>query len=153
MPKPPRTASRDVAARVPAEAQARREVQRRIGQRLPVVAEPQIEREVVAHANAVLRIAGDEPLAQFVARDAVVDRLRVLLHVGQRQLVERRRRRVEEGEGAEHREAGLVAGAAGRVANQAAAEPDRVPAARPRQRVRELRTAGRRDRRHATGQW
>ena len=50
-------------------------------------------------------------------------------------------RRVEEGERAEDREAGLVAGAAGGVVRQAAAEADVVRAVRPRQRVGELRLA------------
>src|SRR5690348_330076 len=89
--------------------------------------------------EAVLRVAGDQPLAQLVARHAVTDRLCVLLHVRERQPIERRRGRVEERERAERGEARLVAGAARGVADDAGAEADGVPAARPRQRVRELR--------------
>ena len=61
------------------------------------------------HAEAVLRERHRHPLLQLVAGDAVADRLRVLLHVGQRQLIERRRRRAEERERAEHGLAGLAA--------------------------------------------
>ena len=85
---------------MPAEADARRDVLRRVGQRLPVVADAEVERQIVVHADAVLRERGDQPLIQVVARDPVADRLRVVLHVRQRQPIERRCGRVEEREGA-----------------------------------------------------
>ena len=75
---------------MPAEADARREVLGRIGQGLPVVAQPEIDGEIAAQVDAVLHEPGVQPLLQLVAADAEVDRLRVLLHVGQRQLIERR---------------------------------------------------------------
>ena len=124
---------------MPAEADARREVLRRVGQGLPVVAEPEVEGEVAAQVDAVLHEPGIEPLRQLVAADPEVDRLRVVLHVGQRQLIEGRGRRVHERERAEDRGAGLAARAAGGVMDHAAAEAEVVLAVRPRQRVRELR--------------
>ena len=72
-----------IAVRMPAEADARREIRRRVGQRLPVVAEAGVDRQVVAQADAVLHERDRHPLLQLVAGDAVADRLRVLLHVGQ----------------------------------------------------------------------
>ena len=126
---------------VPAEADARREVGFRVGQRLLVVAEPGVEREVVVHADAVLHEHGGEPLRQLVAADAEVDRLLVVLDVGQLQLIERRRGRRQEREGAERRGARLAAGAARGVPRHAGAEPERLFAERPRQRVGELKLA------------
>ncbi len=76
---------------------------------------------------------------EVVAGDAVADRLRVLLHIAQRQLLERRRRCIEEGERPKHRRARLAAGAARRVANHAGAETHRVPVVRPRQCLGNLR--------------
>src|SRR4029077_1145842 len=69
------------------------------------------------------------------------DRLLVVLDVRQLQLIERRRRRREEGERAERRGAWLAAGPARRVPRDAVAEPERLLAARPRQRVGELKLA------------
>src|SRR5207244_4059817 len=82
-----------------------------------------------------------EPLRQLVAADPEIDRLRVLLHVGERQLIERRRRCVLEREGAEDGGAGLVAGAAGGVMNPASAEAEVMAAVRPRQCVGQLQLA------------
>src|SRR5205085_8444628 len=59
----------------------------------------------------------------------------------QRQLIGRRRRRAEEREGAEHREPRLVAEAARGMSREAAAEADRLPASRPRERVGHLQLA------------
>ena len=83
--------------------------------------------------------AAVEPLLQLVAADAEIDGLRVLLHVGQRQLIEGRGGGVLERERAQHRGAGLAAGAARGVMDHAAAEAHVVLAVRPRQRVGELR--------------
>src|SRR6185503_1413515 len=117
--------------RVPAETDARRDVIPRIAQGLAVVPESEIEREIVARAEAVLREHADEPLIELVAADAEADWLRVVLHLRQRQLIERRRRGVEECKRAEHRGAGLAAGAARVVAGSSAAETKIVFAARP----------------------
>ena len=109
--------------------------------------------KIAAHMDAVLHEPAVEPLLQVVAADPEVDRLRVLLHVGQRQLIEGRRGRVLERERAEHRGAGLAARAAGGVMDHAAAEADVVLAARPRQRVRELRLVAEEVGQRATVRW
>ena len=123
---------------MPAEPDARREVLLRVRQRLHVVAKAEIERQIVADAHVVLRECADEPLVEGVGRDPIADRLRVVLNVRERQRVERRGRGVEECERAEHGKARLVAHAAGCVARGAAADTNRLPAARPGQRVGEL---------------
>ena len=89
------------AGRAPGEAHARREVLGGVQQGLAVVAQPEIQRQLLPHPDAVLHETGVKPLAQLVAADSVVDRLRVLLHVVQGQLVERRSGGALEGEGAE----------------------------------------------------
>src|SRR5437867_4063244 len=124
---------------MPAEADARREVLRRVGQGLPVVAKPKVDGEVAAQVNTVLHESGREPLLQLVAADSEVDGLRVLLHVGQCQLTEGRGRRVIKRERPEDRGTGLAARAAAGVMDETSAEAQVVPAARPRQRIRELR--------------
>src|SRR5262245_51854698 len=124
---------------MPAETDARREVLFRVGQGLAVVAKPQVDGEVAAQVDAVLHEAGIKPLRQFVTADSEVDRLRVVLHVGQCQLVEGRGGRIAEGERAEDRRAWLAARAARGVMNQADTETEVMLAKRPRQRVRKLR--------------
>src|SRR4029450_9439314 len=98
-----------IAVRVPAEAHPRREIRGGIGQRLAVVPQPEVEREAAPPAEAVLGDPDEQPLLQLVAGDAVADRLCVLLHVRQRQLIERSGRGVAELEGAEYRGSGLTA--------------------------------------------
>src|SRR5262249_44852913 len=107
-----------IAERMPAEAEPRREVLGRIGQGLTVVAKAGIDGQVVGDAETVLHEGNRHPLLQLVAGNAVADRLRVLLHVGQRQLLERSRRRAEEREGAQDCRAWLAACAPGRVVNE-----------------------------------
>src|SRR5262245_22593012 len=124
---------------MPSEACARREVFLCIGQCLTIVAEACIDREVRPHAEAVLNESGREPLRQFIAADPEVDGLCVLLNVGKCQLAEWRRRCVVERERTEDRRAGLAAGSAGSVTNNASTEAEIVPAQRPGQRVGELR--------------
>ena len=97
---------------MPAEADARREVILVVRQGLPVVAHTEIQGEIGGHFPIILHEPAQEPLRQVVAADPVVDRLRVVLHVGQCQLVEGRCRRVLERERAEDRGAGLAARAA-----------------------------------------
>src|SRR5690348_8537669 len=108
---------------MPAETEARGEVFVGVSQRLLVVTQPEVEREVTAHMDAILDEHRVEPLAQVVAVDPEVDRLRVVLHVVQRQLAKRRRGCVLERERAEDRGTGLTARTTGRVMNDAAAEP------------------------------
>src|SRR5262249_30388224 len=103
-----------VAHRMPSESDARLEVVLGIGECLPVVTQAGIDGEVVIDVNAVLHEAGVEPLRKFVAADAEVDGLRVLLDIAERELAERRSGRALEGERAEGRRARLAAGAAGR---------------------------------------
>src|SRR5262249_33557802 len=124
------------------EAEPWREVLSRVGQGLPIVAYSDVDSEVASQAYAVLRESGIEPLRQFVAVNPEVDRLRVILHVVQRQLIEGQcaaRSCGKDREGAEDRRAGFAARAARGVAGHASAEPEVVFASRPRQRVRELR--------------
>src|SRR6185369_10266487 len=127
-----------IAARMPAKTDAWGEVFLRVRERLPVVTKPEIEREVTAKMHAVLNEQRVEPLWQLVAVDAEVDRLRVVLHVVQRQLSERRSRCVLERERAEDRRARLTARSTGGVMNDAAAESQIMLAYRPRYRVGEL---------------
>ena len=123
---------------MPAETNPRREILFRVRKRLAVVTQAGVDREIARHVNAVLDECGIEPLIELVAADAEADWLCVLLHVGERQLVERLRRRVPERKRTEHRRAGLVAAAAGMVIDDVAAETDVMPAARPRQRIGNL---------------
>src|SRR6185369_2040643 len=88
--------------------------------------------------KAVLNEQSVEPLRQFITANAKIDRLRVVLHVGERQLTERRGRVVPERKRAENRGAGLAAEATGRVMDHTAAKTQVVFTQRPRQRVREL---------------
>src|SRR5262249_15360673 len=97
-----------IAVRMPAEAEARLEILLRVGERLALPAQAGVEGEV-AQMDAVLHERGVEVLRQFVTIHAEIDRLRVLLHVGERELIERLRRRVLERERAEDRGAGLGA--------------------------------------------
>src|ERR1044071_2717462 len=120
---------------MPAEADARREVLGRIGQGLPVVAQPCVDGEVAAQADVVLHKPCNEPLRQLVAADPEVDRLRVILHVGQGQLIKWRRRGVLERERAEYGGAGLAARAARSMADHTAADAEVVLADRPGERV------------------
>src|SRR6185436_12876467 len=86
----------------------------------------------------VLYEACQEPLRQLIAADAEVDRLCVILHVGQCQLAEGRRRCATESEGAEYGSAGLTARAARGVMDHTSAKSQVVFAKRPRQGVRKL---------------
>src|SRR5215212_2225041 len=111
---------------MPAEADARRDVVRRVGQRLMVVAKPGVDRQVVADAHAVLHEHGRQPLRQLVAADAEADRLRVVLNVRQRQLIERPGGRAEEREGAERRRTRLTAATSGGMTRDARPETQRL---------------------------
>ena len=84
---------------------------------MSAVAKPRVDCEIVTDADAVLHEPDRHPLRQLVARDAVADWLRVLLHIRQRQLFERSCGRTEEREGAEDRLARLASRSTGRVMN------------------------------------
>src|SRR4029079_14168414 len=127
-----------IAAGKPAETQAWSEIVLVVRQCLPVIAKSGVESQILVQVNSVLNEAGVEPLCQLVAADAEVDRLRVILNVGERELIEGRRRGVLERERAQDRGAGLAARAAGRVMDCARAEAEVVIAARPRKSVRQL---------------
>src|SRR6185369_4190473 len=127
-----------VSARIPAKADARREVGVRVGERLAVITQSEIEREIAAQVNVVLHEDGVEPLRQVVAVDTEVNWLRVVLHVGKRQLAERRGGSRSERERAEDRGARLAAGSTRAMMNDTAAETQVVFAERPRHRVGEL---------------
>src|ERR1044071_6937538 len=95
---------------MPAKADARREVFLRVRERLAVITQSQIEREIAAQVNVVLHEDGVEPLRQVVAVDTEVNRLRVVLYAGKGQVDERRRGGGPECERAEDRSARLTAG-------------------------------------------
>src|SRR6185436_16975353 len=78
-----------VTAGLPGKADARLEVLRRGRQGLTIVAETEIKREVRQHVKTVLHKSGDQPLTQFIVANSEIDWLRVILHIGQRQLIER----------------------------------------------------------------
>src|SRR5262245_64519840 len=120
---------------MPAEAQTRREVRVGVRERLLVVAKPGVDRQIVRDAEAVLHEQHRHPLFQRVADVAERQRLTVLLYVGERQLIEGLRGRVEERERTENRRAWLAAGAARGVMDHARAESKIVAPARPRQGV------------------
>src|SRR6185369_16557348 len=123
---------------VPAKTDARREVVPGVSQGLTVITQAEINRQIAAQVDVVLDKRRVKPLRQLVAADAEVDRLRVVLHVGQRQLSERRRRVIAKCEGAEDRSTGLAASSARRVMHDAATEAEIVHSGRPRQSVGEL---------------
>src|SRR5262249_50202654 len=98
-----------IALRMPTEADPRREVLVSVRERLAVVAKPEIEREIATHADAVLHEESIEPLLQDIVADAEIDGLRILLDVGECQLVERSRGGALKGERAENRRARFAA--------------------------------------------
>src|SRR4029453_5100975 len=111
---------------------SRREVPDRIGQGLPVVTDPGVDGEVAPHMNAILHETRIEPLLQRVPVDPEIDRLRVVLHRGQCQLTEGRRRVIQERERPENRRSWLAARTARRVMDQTCAEAYVVHSVRPR---------------------
>src|SRR5215213_8017951 len=113
---------------MPAKTDTRREIVLSVGERLAVITESNIQREVAAEVNVVLHAKGVEPLRQLVAADAEVDRLRVVLHVCKCQLPEWRSGGVSESECSEDRRAWLAAVPARPVMDHAAAETQVVPA-------------------------
>src|SRR5262249_37935625 len=101
-----------VALRMPTKTNSWREVILIVGQGLPVIAKTKIQGQIGTHFPIILHEPGQEPLLQFIAVDAEVNRLRVVLHVSECQLTEWRGRRILEREGAENRRAGFAARAA-----------------------------------------
>src|SRR5262245_18004234 len=124
---------------MPAESDSRREVVLRVGQCLAVITQTQIDSKIAAQVNAVLHEYVVEPLLQLIAADAEVDRLRVILDVGERQLIERLRCRVQEGKRAEYRRARLAACSTGSMMHDASTESQVMHTARPRHRIGKLK--------------
>src|SRR5689334_20330035 len=74
---------------MPAKADTRLKVLFGGRQRLPVIAKSQLEVNVAMHMPAVLDKTAYKPLRQVVAVDAKIDRLLIVQHIVQRQLIER----------------------------------------------------------------
>src|SRR6185369_2979017 len=72
-----------IATRIPAEAEARREIVFAVAEGLPVVAEAEIERQVMSHPEAVLSEGCVNPLRERVCPLAEVEALLVTRHVGE----------------------------------------------------------------------
>src|ERR1051325_2645278 len=107
---------------MPGETDAWGEVVFSVCECLPVVAQANVQREVVAYVNAVLNKNGIEPLRQVVAIDSEINWLSVVLDIRQSQLAERSGRRICELGGAENSCAGLAACSSRSVMNDAAAK-------------------------------
>jgi hypothetical protein len=129
-----------IAARIPAEPEAWRDVVLAVAEGLAIVAQAEIEGQIGPRAEAVLNEDVVDLLAELVRAFAQVEALRVPLHVGQRELLDRFRGRRVHRELAEHeRAAEFRAIAARRVLRDAAAETQVVLVLCPRQCVGELR--------------
>src|SRR5262245_65754234 len=107
---------------MPTEADTRCEIAFRVGQRLPVIAQADVERQVVRKVDTVLNEPGIEPLTKFIVADPEVDGLRVILNIGKCQLAEWRGCRVQECERSKDSRTRLASRAAGSVVDNAAAE-------------------------------
>src|SRR6185369_10413860 len=123
--------------RMPAETDTWRKVVLRIGERLAVIAQSQVQRKIAAQVNVVLHEDCVEPLWQFVAANAEIDRLRVALNISKRQLIEwfgagQKSKRTED------RRSGFAASPTRGVMNNAASKSQVVFSKRPRHGVREL---------------
>lgn len=94
---------------MPPKSDAWREIFGGIGQGLTIVAEAEIECDITAEAKTVLHEKGIQPLLEQVRGHSEADRLRVLLNVGERQLIQRSSRRISEGERTQDRGARLAA--------------------------------------------
>jgi hypothetical protein len=128
-----------ITTRVPGEAQPRRDVARRVGQALAVVAQADIHDQVAAQAVVVLGEQRPDLLAHRIVR--IAEALGEPLHLGEGQLRGRNRRRDAglEGELAEHeRRAELLPVAARARVLEVAAELEEMIAERQRQRVSAL---------------
>src|SRR3954464_14365796 len=86
----------------------------------------------------VLHESGIQPLLELVAADPKIDWLRIVLHVGQCQLIEGRCRRVLEGERPENGLTRFIANSTRGVVHHISAGTKVVPAARPGERVGKL---------------
>src|SRR5262252_6051771 len=127
---------------MPGKADAWLKILRRRRNCLPVVAQAQVQGQVRLHVKSVLHKGGQKPLGQFIAADPKVDRLLIILHVGQSQLIERQSAagaRAEKREGTKDGGAGFAARAARLVMQHAPAKAEVVRTVRPGQRVRKLK--------------
>src|ERR1043165_6720605 len=94
---------------MPTKSNARREILPGVSQRLPVIAKSKVDSQIRSNFPIVLDKGSQQPLSEVIFIHAEIDRLRIILHVGQRQRTKGRRRRVFESKGAENRGAGLTA--------------------------------------------
>src|SRR5215831_4514757 len=124
---------------MPTKSDAGREVQLGIGQGLAIVAQTQVQSEMRTYFPIILDESSQKPLAQVVAADAEIDRLLVVLDVGQRQLTQRRRSRVLESKRAQHRRSRFAPESTRAMTNDAAAEAQIMLAGRPRERIGKLK--------------
>ena len=69
---------------MPPKTDSRCKVVFRIGESLAIVTKTNVKREIAVQVNVVLHEDGVKPLWQLVTADAEIDRLRVVLNVGQR---------------------------------------------------------------------
>src|SRR5437773_3682679 len=119
---------------MPGKADSRLKILRGRRQRLAVIAQTEIQRKVRLHMKGVLHKSREQPLRQLIAADPEVNRLLIILNIGQRQLIERQSTagaRAEESEGTEDRCAWFAAAAARGVMQHAAAKFEIMRAARP----------------------
>ncbi len=105
---------------------------------MAVIAEPGVQGEVAAEMDAVLHEACGEPLCEVVTIDAEIDWLRVVLDVGQGELIKGSGGGVLERKGAQDGGAGLATCSARVVTNQASAQAKVVNAMCPGQSIGQL---------------
>ena len=130
-----------VAAGIPRKTESRLEIRIGVGQSLVVVSETKIERKIASDTPFVLNKTCKKPLSEIIAGDAVIDRLRIIEDIGERELVQRKRvaRCVRtKCECPQCQSARLVARAARLVVNDAAAKTEVMLAFSPGQSVRKL---------------
>src|SRR5262249_6160517 len=108
---------------------ARSEILVSVRHGLAIVAEAEIESQIAAHVKTILHEEGVQPLLQCVRADPEIDRLRVLLHVVECELIERSCRCVLDCKRAEHGSSRFASESAGRVMHQARAKAQVMAAA------------------------
>src|SRR5262245_57118032 len=100
---------------MPGEANARLEIFGGRRQRLPVVTQAEVDGEIRLDVKSILDERGQKPLWQFIAADAEIDWLLIILHIREGQLIERQsaaRAGAQESKSTQDGRAWLAAGAA-----------------------------------------
>src|ERR1700741_4632346 len=126
---------------MPAKAEARLEILGRVGKGLAIITKTQVNGQIGTQVNAVLYKTCEKPLRQVIAIDPKVDRLLVVQHIIDSQLIKRQSSRGPRGYKCKRTQdccAGFAARAARPVMNHAAAKTHVVHSMCPRQRVRKL---------------